>query len=364
MDRPGGRVDSGAHTAMTVYLPMLVALVALLAGLAIGKAWERYKLRDGQWIDRRKARESPHFIVGLDLVVANQIDAGHRRAVPGGVARRGCPRDPPRAGQSLSRKGTGGPRHQHPPGAVAAPESQDARTRLHPAVPWPGLPARRVSSTARTRRSRKCCGSIPKNRHALIQLEKLHEEQHQWAEAYDIRQQLSEIDAAGPLRARDNAILAFLENELGDEASKAGDRSEASRRFAAAIERDRSAAPAYLSLGDVKLARRRRGRGDRRVGRPHRGVAGPGVSRVRPAAGGVRDARRAAAISRTLPPFDRRQPAGLAGAAGPGPPSQRRRRCQHRPRTALRGALAQPARPDDPPGNLAGAVGPRAQSRS
>ena len=55
---------------MTVY-PMLVGLLALLAGLAIGKAWERYKLRDGQWIDRRKARESPHFIVGLDLVVAN-----------------------------------------------------------------------------------------------------------------------------------------------------------------------------------------------------------------------------------------------------------------------------------------------------
>jgi lipopolysaccharide biosynthesis regulator YciM len=93
----------------------------------------------------------------------------------------------------------------------------------------------------------------PRNRHALIQLEKLHEEQHQWAEAYDIRQQLSEIDAAGPLRTRDNAILAFLEHELGDEASKAGDRAEAARRFEAAIERDRAASPAYLSLGDVKL---------------------------------------------------------------------------------------------------------------
>ena len=59
---------------MSLYAPLLVGRVALLAGLAIGKAWERYKLRDGQWIDRRKARESPHFIVGLDLVVANQID--------------------------------------------------------------------------------------------------------------------------------------------------------------------------------------------------------------------------------------------------------------------------------------------------
>ena len=26
-------------------------LVILIAGLAIGKAWERYKLRDGKWID-------------------------------------------------------------------------------------------------------------------------------------------------------------------------------------------------------------------------------------------------------------------------------------------------------------------------
>ncbi len=58
---------------MTIY-SMLVGLIALLLGLAIGKAWERYKLRDGQWIDRRKARESPHFIVGLDLVVSHQID--------------------------------------------------------------------------------------------------------------------------------------------------------------------------------------------------------------------------------------------------------------------------------------------------
>jgi lipopolysaccharide biosynthesis regulator YciM len=49
-------------------------LVALLLGLTVGKAWERYKLRDGRWIDRRKARESPHYILGLNFLVANQID--------------------------------------------------------------------------------------------------------------------------------------------------------------------------------------------------------------------------------------------------------------------------------------------------
>src|SRR5207245_6534091 len=53
---------------------MLATLLALLAGLAVGKAWERYKLRDGKWIDRRRARESPHYILGLNFLVANQID--------------------------------------------------------------------------------------------------------------------------------------------------------------------------------------------------------------------------------------------------------------------------------------------------
>src|SRR2546425_8787969 len=59
---------------MSSYAPLLAALIALLAGLTVGKAWERYKLRDGKWIDRRRARESPHYILGLNFLVANQID--------------------------------------------------------------------------------------------------------------------------------------------------------------------------------------------------------------------------------------------------------------------------------------------------
>ena len=59
---------------MSQYATMLAALVALLAGLAIGKAWERYKLRDGKWFDRRRSREAPHYILGLNFLVANQID--------------------------------------------------------------------------------------------------------------------------------------------------------------------------------------------------------------------------------------------------------------------------------------------------
>ena len=59
---------------MTETLVLLAALLALLAGLAAGKAWERYKLRGGRWIDRRRLRGSPHYILGLNHLVSNQID--------------------------------------------------------------------------------------------------------------------------------------------------------------------------------------------------------------------------------------------------------------------------------------------------
>ena len=62
------------------YAPLLAALVALLAGLTVGKAWERYKLRDGRWIDRRKARESPHYMLGLNFLVVEPARPGDRGA--------------------------------------------------------------------------------------------------------------------------------------------------------------------------------------------------------------------------------------------------------------------------------------------
>src|SRR6187397_1562820 len=53
---------------------LLAVLLALLLGLVAGKAWERYKLRDGRWIDRRRLRETPHYMLGLNCLVDNQID--------------------------------------------------------------------------------------------------------------------------------------------------------------------------------------------------------------------------------------------------------------------------------------------------
>jgi hypothetical protein len=53
---------------MSAYGPLVAALVALLVGLQVDNAWEHYKLRGGTWIDRRRARQSPHYILGLNFL--------------------------------------------------------------------------------------------------------------------------------------------------------------------------------------------------------------------------------------------------------------------------------------------------------
>jgi len=101
----------------------------------------------------------------------------------------------------------------------------------------------------------------PDNQYALLNLEKLHEEQHQWREAQVIRQRMSEA-ASDTSRPQDRAILAFLENELGLQAMRTGDLEVAARHFETAIDVDKQTVPAYLNLGDV---RRRQGRPERAV---------------------------------------------------------------------------------------------------
>jgi lipopolysaccharide biosynthesis regulator YciM len=84
-------------------------------------------------------------------------------------------------------------------------------------------------------------------------LQKPNEDQHQWSEAYDTRQRLTKL-AAIDSRPQSQAILAFLENEMGLEAMRRKDLAEAARRFRAAIDLDARAVPAYLNLGDLRVA--------------------------------------------------------------------------------------------------------------
>ena len=90
----------------------------------------------------------------------------------------------------------------------------------------------------------------PLNRYALINLQKLYEDQHQWADALEIRERIAKIDAGR--RPDDQQILGFLRNEIGSAQKRDGDEAAAARTFAEAIDADARTTPAYLNLGDSR----------------------------------------------------------------------------------------------------------------
>jgi lipopolysaccharide biosynthesis regulator YciM len=237
---------------MADYGLLLTALLALLAGLTIGKAWERYKLRGGKWIDRRRAREAPHYILGLNFLVANQIDLAIEELTHAAGL------DPEALevhmilGNLHREKGQVGK-------AITVHQSLLQRSRLtrmeHAYVLLClGLDYKRGGFVDRALEAfNEVLRLDPRNEYALLNLEKLHEEQHQWKEAYDTRQRLTSL-STGNARPQNQAILAFLENEIGVEAMHRKDYAEATRRFNAAIDHDPRAVPAYLNLGDLRVA--------------------------------------------------------------------------------------------------------------
>ena len=234
------------------YLPFISALLALLAGVAIGKAWERYKLRDGRWIDRRKARDSHHYVLGLNYLVGNQIDlaieelsqaarvdtdALEIHLILGNVYReRGQVSRAIQVHQSLLQR--------------------QKLTRLEHAYVMLclGLDFKRGGFVDRAVEAFKEARRLdPSNAYALLHLEKVYEEQRQWDEAARVRQEL--LTMAGPESpARSQSVLAFLENERGLLALRAGDLAAARARFSAALDLDHAVTPASVNLGDV-LAR-------------------------------------------------------------------------------------------------------------
>lgn len=228
------------------------ALVALLVGLVVGKAWERYKLRAGRWIDRRKARESPHYILGLNFLVSNQIDLAIEELNNAAGLDADALEVHMILGNLCREKGQVGRAIQVHQNLLQ--QSELSRIEHAYVLLCLGLDFRRGGFVDRALETfNEVLRLDPDNRYALLNLEKLHEEQHQWTEAYAIRQRTmarAEPDAQDGHRT----ILAFLQTEIGREAQRHSDSTQAISRYEAAIELDDGTVPAYLNLGDVHLA--------------------------------------------------------------------------------------------------------------
>src|SRR5688572_1198049 len=177
---------------MTTQLYLIAVLVALLLGLAVGKAWERYKLRDGRWIDRRRLRETPHYMLGLNFLVDNQVDQAIDELTQATSTSTDALEIQMILGNLYRQKGQVARAinvHQ------ALLQRPDLTTLEHAYVLLClGLDFRHAGFVDRALEAfQEVVRLDPKNRYALVNLQKLHEDQQQWEEAAGVRQKIAAI---------------------------------------------------------------------------------------------------------------------------------------------------------------------------
>ena len=236
---------------MTETLLLLAMPVALLTGLAAGKAWERYKLKEGRWIDRRKFRASPHYILGLNFLVMNQIDLATEELTKAAGLDTDALEIHLILGNLYRERGQVSK-------AIQLHQNLLQHSKLAPleqayVLLSLGLDFKRGGFVDRADHAfSEVLRLDPDNQYALLNLEKLHEEQHEWSDALAVRKRLADV-AAGTDKPRDQAILAFLENELGQQCVRDGAPEQAIRHFDTALDLDARTVPASLNLGDVHM---------------------------------------------------------------------------------------------------------------
>ena len=235
---------------LTPQLWLLATLLALLMGILSGKAWERYKLRDGRWLDRRRLRDTPHYMLGLNFLVAGRIDDAIEELTQAASTEPDALELQMILGNLFREKGQVTRAINTHQGLLQHPGLRPIEHAY--VLLCLGLDFRRGGFVDRAVEAfREVLTLDPANRHALVNLQKLHEDQHQWEEATTARRQIAQIDGAA--RPANLEILAFLQNEIGAAHLKAGGDAEATRAFQRALDTDARTAPAHLNLGDVRL---------------------------------------------------------------------------------------------------------------
>jgi lipopolysaccharide biosynthesis regulator YciM len=228
---------------------LLAVLLALLLGLVAGKAWERYKLRDGRWIDRRRLRETPHYMLGLNCLVDNQIDQAVEELTRATSTDTDALEIQMILGNLYRQKGQVGRAITVHQGLLQRP---DLRPIEHAHVLLClGLDYRHGGFIDRALETfQEVVRLDPTNRYAFVNLQKLYEDQKQWADAAAIREKIIAIDEGNDEDNRQ--ILGFLRNEVGESLMRAGDDRAAARTFESAIDVETRTTPAYLNLGDAR----------------------------------------------------------------------------------------------------------------
>jgi lipopolysaccharide biosynthesis regulator YciM len=230
---------------------ILAVLLAAAAGVAAGRAWATARRRD--LADAGAFRLSPHYVQGLQYLTAGDYELAASELEK--VAH-----EEPEAfdvalvlGQLWREAGQverAMQVHQGLLGRQNLTRAQRAQARV--ALGQDQRSAGFIDRASRT--FEEVLDSDGKNLQALEGLQKVHEDQRRWREAYDIqvrRQRLRKSD--------DALVLGCIRAEIGRDARAAGLLDEAEKAFAAALQLDRRVFPAYLGLAELRLERDPRG---------------------------------------------------------------------------------------------------------
>lgn len=223
---------------------LLAILLAAIAGLLAGRAWAQ-ALRRSELGDRPAFRTSPHYTQGLHFLAAGQMELAISELTK-------VSREDPSALEVLLVLGNLLRETGQVERAIQAHTKLLERAdlsrgeRVH-ALVCLGMSFRKAGFLDRaTVTFGEVLALDPKNPHALSGMLKLHEEQRQWREAYDLQTRLSRLR-----KTDDSLVLGFLQAKLGEEAAGAGQHEAARKAFQTALSLDSRVFPAHLGLADL-----------------------------------------------------------------------------------------------------------------
>jgi lipopolysaccharide biosynthesis regulator YciM len=227
---------------------LLAVLVASIAGLLAGRVWAQ-GARRADARERPAFRTSPHYLQGLHYLASGQIDLAISELTK-------VSREDPAAlevqlvlGNLLRQVGQVERAIQVHQGLLARDDLSRGE-RIH-ALACVGMDYRKAGFLDRASSAfREVLGTDPRNLHALGGLQKLHEEQRNWRDAYEVRTQLARMR-----KSDESTVLGYLQAKLGEEALGLGHREAAEKAFRTALSLDRHVFPAHLGLARLHADR-------------------------------------------------------------------------------------------------------------
>jgi lipopolysaccharide biosynthesis regulator YciM len=225
---------------------LLAVLIAAIAGLLAGRAWAA-ALRRGDLRDRPAFRTSPHYTQGLHYLAAGQLELAISELAK-------VVREDPDAVEvsqvlgNLLREAGQVERALQLHHSLLEREDLTRAERAY-ALAGLGMDFRKAGFLDRaTATFDEVVSRDPNNIHALIGLQKLHEERQEWHEAYQLQTRISRLR-----KTDDSLVLGHLQAAFGRAAAAAGDRDGAEKAFRTALSLDRRVLPAHLGLADLHL---------------------------------------------------------------------------------------------------------------